>query len=130
MIKKIIAGLLLTAASSAFAESPVQLLWDKPILREDNTELLPTDINGYYIKHWDDNVRLDNIYVDGADSLEYVISSASSGVHVFQIATVADGGSTGSYSDPIGLYIPEEVTPAPAAPVTFKVEISCVGCIQ
>lgn len=130
MIKKIIAGLLLTASTFAFAESDVQLIWDKPVLRADNTELLSTDINGYYIKRWDDNIRLDDIYVDGADTLEYIVSSASSGVHVFQIATVADGGATGSYSDPIGLYIPEEVTPAPAAPVTFKVEISCIGCVQ
>lgn len=131
MIKKIIAGLLLTASTLAFADTDIHLTWGKSLAREDGSALLSADINGYYIRHWDNNIRVDDIFVAGADVLTYTVPLVTEGVvHMFEIATVADGGTKGAYSDPIGLYIPEEVTPEPAAPITFKVEVSCIGCVQ
>lgn len=94
-------ALLLVIPSIALADS-VQLGWDIPTQYVNNDPLPPSDIDGYTIKRWHNNERLDDINVTGALTLEHLMQDAQVGVYVFMIATVAKG-MTGPYSDPHAL---------------------------
>ena len=81
--------------------SSVQLSWDTPLKREDDSDLQLYEINGYVIKYGTDTNNLDQqVSVLGADT-SVLIESLETGTYYFAIATIDSDDAQGAYSTQI-----------------------------
>ena len=78
--------------------SSVQLTWDTPLKREDDTDLELFEINGYVVVYGTDTSNLDQqVNINGAET-SVLIESLVEGTYYFSIATVDSEGVQGAYS--------------------------------
>lgn len=115
-------ALLLIIPSITFADS-IQLTWDTPTQRVDGAALLPSEIDGYVIKHWQNGDKMPDIVVDGALTVESLLPDIQPGSYIFSIATTAQG-QTGPDSDLVSVNIGGIPVVAPSAPA-IRVQLVC-----
>lgn len=109
----------------AFADS-IELTWDIPTQRTDNTALAPEEIDGYAIDYMHNNGEQQTIIVDGGLTLSHIIPDVLPGSYVFQIATISNE-KVGPSSNPITITL-AEIRKAEAGAPVVRVHLSCDNC--
>ena len=117
--------LLLLIPAITLADS-IELTWDIPTQRTDNTALAPEEIDGYAIDYTHNNGEQQTIIVDGGLTLSHMMPDALPGSYVFQIATISNE-QVGPSSNPITLTLAEIKKAEASAPVV-RVHLSCDNC--
>jgi len=84
----------------------IELDWERPTKRDDDTLLYASDIKGYAIKYGLDSSQFDSsVFVNDASSITYVIYDLTPGIYYFAIATVTKDDIQGDYSENIAISI-------------------------
>jgi hypothetical protein len=117
--------LLLLIPAITLADS-IELTWDIPTQRTDNTALATEEIDGYAIDYTHNNGEQQTIIVDGGLTQLHTINDALPGSYVFQIATISNE-QVGPSSNPITLTL-AEIRKAEAGAPVVRVHLSCDNC--
>jgi len=80
----------------------LELSWDMPKQRDDESELDVDEINGYILAYGRAPNELNsNVFIDDAYKLSYLITELEAGTYYFTIATLDNNDLLGAYSDQI-----------------------------
>ena len=80
----------------------LELSWDMPKQRDDESELDVDEINGYILAYGRAPNELNsNVFIDSAYKLSYLITELEAGTYYFTIATLDNDDLLGAYSDQI-----------------------------
>lgn len=81
----------------------LELTWDTPTLREDNSALLPSEIKGYVIQYWTNPAAISTVKVPATN--KYYLFDLPAGTYTMQIATEDTDNQVGNFSPTISVEV-------------------------
>jgi len=116
-MKRLIAFIIFAFSMGAYA-ADIQLMWEKPTLREDGTTIQAID--EYRLYETINNTVIPVLSIP-ASAADYSFANVINGVHTFQISTV-EAGQEGTLSDPVSVNVELSAPAKMSITVTVNVQ--------